>query len=276
MATHQTDVGTQQRAAARAAAIAILVTGGMGLVHAPAVQAQEFAWQPVSATGGHTILGNEIALDSPGQQVTLELQLRGWVSAPGSPELGAYVVNVDPAGYSSGIGSPLNPLGWPGTPGDGAFIDDPRCELSLGRCANDAECPGGEPCVGHLDFVFTGFPGYATDVRTTSLSYEWVSAIPSGQKVDDGGTYYGGTLILDVPVGAAGTYVIGFVAGPDFTRMQDAVGNIIFEPNLTSATITVSASQGAVPTISEWGVAVIALLIVTGATVLIRRQTHVA
>ena len=50
------------------------------------------AWQPVSATVPFTIEGNTITIDGggPAVEVTLEIQVSGWGSAPGNPSLWAY------------------------------------------------------------------------------------------------------------------------------------------------------------------------------------------
>ncbi|UCE60716.1 MAG: hypothetical protein JSU63_02985 [Phycisphaerales bacterium] len=148
-------------------------------------------WVPVSATGGHTIVGNEIRLGSGGQEVTLEIRLSGW--APYL--LRAYRAVVSSAGYENGVADPLNPKGWPGTPHDGVFID-----------------------TGHPDWV--GMEFYV--VNTATLDYEWAaSQVLAPPIADAGGTYYGGTLILEVPQNAAGSYTISFKEPPD-TYMEEA------------------------------------------------------
>ena len=73
-----------------------------------------FEWIPVSASGLHTIVDNEIVLHETGQMVTLEIYVSGW-----SPKLLKTVqATVDSSQYSNGVGGTLIPFGWPGTPED--------------------------------------------------------------------------------------------------------------------------------------------------------------
>jgi hypothetical protein len=164
-------------------------------------------WQPVSATGSYTIVDNDITLLGGGQEVTLEIQMSGWGHALGAPQLRTYVGTVDSTGYSSGAGDPLSATG--------AFID-----LLRG------------------DFVFNGLM-YIDAVDTSTADYVWGATVMSGAKPDDGGTYYGGTLTLNVPPGAEGTYTITYVPGFPETYMNDQNGAQIPGPDLVPATITV-------------------------------------
>ena len=57
--------------------------GGVGIICAlaswvGAVQAAEMEWRPISASGTHSINGNEIFLTGSGQRVFLELYLLDW------------------------------------------------------------------------------------------------------------------------------------------------------------------------------------------------------
>lgn len=56
-----------------------------------------------------------------GVEVDLDLQAFGWADRPGGWALGALQATVLSAGYDNGIGAPLNPKGWPGSPRDGAY-----------------------------------------------------------------------------------------------------------------------------------------------------------
>ncbi|MHC4695701.1 MAG: hypothetical protein ACYTFA_03045, partial [Planctomycetota bacterium] len=164
-------------------------------------------WQPVGATGVHTIVGNDINLEGGGQEVTLELRVSEW-----APHLlQTYQAGVDSASYNNGIGDPLNPKGWPGTPEDGGFVD-----------------------ATHPDYVGMDLPA----CNTTDIDYEWGGTqIFSPPVPDGGGTYYGGTLILEVPENAAGVYTIDFRIAP--TIMQNNLGEYIEPLNLVPGTITV-------------------------------------
>ena len=180
----------------------------------------ELGWAPVDASGSHTIIGHEIFLHGTGQSVTLEIQVSGW-----SPHLlKAVQGTVDSAGYSNGVGGTLIPLGWPGTPEDGCFIDTTRS-----------------------DYVFQGM--VAVDaVSTGDLNYIWGAVLITGSKADDGQTYYLGTLILEVPTNADGTYTIDFLPNVAKTFMQDNNGQNILPLILTPALITINQLPNA-PTI---------------------------
>jgi len=176
-------------------------------------------WIPVDATGSHTIDGNNITLFGTDQLVTLEIRLSGWGDASGAPELRSYQARVDPTGYN-GVGNPLNPLGWPATPDDGAYVD----EL-------------------HPDYVFLGMYAIST-TDTSTIAYRWGGTILGvGGVPDGGGNYYGGTLSLEVPPGAAGTYTIAFEEEWG-TFMVDPAADFIPIDILRSARITVADPMG--------------------------------
>ena len=172
----------------------------------------EFEWVPVDSSGSHTILGNEIILYETGQLVTLEIHISGWY-----PNLlKAVQATVDSAGYSNGVGGTLYPLGWPGTPLDGCFINTSR-----------------------PDYVFYGMV-QVDAVYTGDLNYIWGATLLVGSKTDSGQTYYLGTLILEIPTDASGTYTIEFLPDDDKTFMQDDVGQKILPLTLTPALITIN------------------------------------
>ena len=148
--------------------------------------------RPVASTGPCTIDRNEIGMQEGGVEVTVEIRLSGWGA---ERNLGSYYATIDSGGYSSGFGDPLIPKGWPESPEDGAFINQSR-----------------------PDFVFfdnIAVPG----VDTETLNYMLGACQMGGAEVDLGTSYYGGTLILEVPPGAAGTYAIDFVPGRPYTAL---------------------------------------------------------
>jgi hypothetical protein len=58
---------------------------------------------PVTATGTHTIIGDEIRLTGTNQVVTLEVKLSAW-----APRLlRSWEARLNPATYANGIGDPL-------------------------------------------------------------------------------------------------------------------------------------------------------------------------
>jgi len=171
-----------------------------------------FEWIPVSASGSHTIVGNEIILHETGQIVTLEIYVSGW-----SPNLLKTIqATVDSSKYSNGVGGTLVPYGWPGTPEDGCFIDTAR-----------------------TDFVFNGMV-FIDAVSYTSLDYMWGATLLMGAKTDDGLDYYLGTLILEIPATADGTYNIDFIDGTSKTFMKDDGDNHISPIITNPAAITIN------------------------------------
>ncbi len=157
---------------------------------------QEIRLQPISSTCPYTIEDHEgqhgvaslMSLGTAGGTVELEIHISGWRYASCSTDLGAYQATIQSSDYSSGGGESLIPVGWPDTPEDGAYIDTDR-----------------------PDFVFFGSGSIPVDaVCLATLDYEYGSAVMGDWAVDEGGVYYGGTLILEVPPGAAGIYTIGF------------------------------------------------------------------
>ena len=182
----------------------------------------EIGWVPIDASGSHTIAGHEIFLHEIGQLVTLEIHVSSW-----DPNLlKTLQTTVDSGGYSNGVGGTLNPLGWPGSPEDGCFIDTSR--------------PG---------YVFYGMTAIDA-VYTGGLDYIWGATLLIGEKADDGQTYYLGTLILEVPIDASGTYTIGFLPDAIKTFMKDNYGQSIVPLILTPALITIKQppNKPSVPT----------------------------
>ena len=176
----------------------------------------EFEWVPVDASGLHTIIGNEIILHETDQLVTLDIFVSGWY--PSLLEL--LQATVDSSGYSNGVGGDIVPYGWPGSPEDGCFITTTRS-----------------------DFVFLGMT-YIDAVSYGDLDYIWGAVLIIGSKADDGLIYYLGTLILDVPNDAIGTYTIDFIPGDTNTFMKDDNGQLILPLTLTPARITINEPPG--------------------------------
>ncbi|MCH8242497.1 MAG: right-handed parallel beta-helix repeat-containing protein, partial [Planctomycetes bacterium] len=184
----------------------------------------------IDSTGPNTIVDNEITLASGGQTVTLDLRLSGWGDTIGAPSLAAYQATVDSGGYTSGTGDALNPLGWPGSPTNGAYIATSVCLMNERPCVPpESDCdPGTEGfCIHNPDFVFLAGNSALPAVATTTLNYTWGAVASEGSRVDGGDTYHGGLLKVDVPPGAAGTYTIDFVDSPNETFMTDSGGGPI-------------------------------------------------
>lgn len=173
----------------------------------------ELEWVPVSANVRHRVRDGEIIISPGAAQVALDLVVRGW-----DPEqLSQVRARVDASSYTSGDAGTLSPLATPNAAA-GAFINTDR-----------------------TDYVFAGLSSTA-GVDTTSPEVTWtatLSAPPDG--VDDpGADHYVGSLILEVPAGAEGTFTIGFDSASSETFLLDGAGASLAGPVLLPALITIA------------------------------------
>ncbi|MFQ5495913.1 MAG: hypothetical protein ACE5EX_11095, partial [Phycisphaerae bacterium] len=219
----------------------------------------DVALVPISASGAHGVAGNEITLESGGQRIFLELQISNWdPDMDGIPLLQAYQLVVESAGYSSGVRGVLIPavaacagpdnceVAFGGTC---SLLDDPcnvdtDCQLpQFGEvcekgpeCTTDGLCVPGFILVNRADFVFVGTTLLAVDV--TTLNYRFAASSDGASIADTGQIAYAGTLVLDVPANAMGTFTIGF-RPPPISLLQDANTDFITPVNITPALITI-------------------------------------
>ena len=187
-----------------------------------AARTATFEWLPVS--GGGTIVGNTIFLPPGPNQVTFHAMLSGWdTGGAGTPRVQGYQFEVDATSYTSGLAGSLSPLTFPDASA-GCFIDaaEPGFIFSgLGHikgtntvsttcvggandgasCTVNADCPGG----------------------SCELNYDWFALTNSAGDavVDTGARKYLGTLILDVPPDAQGSFTISFTASPSTNILLD-------------------------------------------------------
>ncbi len=209
-----------------------LRVGLCSVFFATASYGTEFFLLPVGASGPHTIVGNQITLDGPGQIITFEIRMDNWDPVPdvgacsdgsicsislqdcpfgscvgSSGLLGAYQARIDAAGYA-GVLSPVPP----------PLIDTT-----------------------HPDFVFSGIPGILVAIDTSSDSWAYGGLVfnPAQAVPYTGVDKYGGTLDVDVPLGGAGEYTIGFVNNPLDTFANDGGGTPIVPLSTTPALVTV-------------------------------------
>lgn len=154
---------------------------------------------------------------------------------------------IHPAFDSCTLDSECNPSFAPGAPcahicigGDNSGVD----------CFANFDCPGGVCSAGFCkagfidvnrkDYVFAGIDsGVAVGVSIASLNYLYGAGLFFTSVVDNGTEYYGGTLVLDVPLGAIGSYTIGFNMDSGVSFMTAVTGERITPVNFTSATITI-------------------------------------
>lgn len=222
------------------------------LVAVAGANAADATLKPIRASGAHTIVGNEIILTGTGQTVEFAIRISDWdPDLNGDPQLTAYQVTIDPAGYSSGAGTVLTPLTTPNAAA-GAYIYTNKCTVGQQQNPNGAPCgtgfpacPGGEFCIGDPDYIFNALQPLTT-LATVTQAYEFGGVCQAAAcKVDDNDDYYGGTLKVVVPAGAKGTYTIGFINDNNFSFFLDFNAITIFPLTLTPGRITVACASGA-------------------------------
>ncbi len=226
--------------AARRAALCWWVMASLGA----AADAQIIEWLPASASGNHTIIGNEIVLEGGGQTVRLHLMLSAWDPGSTGTTLGSFQCTVDPAGYLGANASPpnpgvdLSPVGQPNMGFEGAFMALEVCTAApygcgdqdlFSMCTSHAHCAEGELCLERCDHVYYELNSTCT-VSTSTISYAWSCASTDCAPDPDGTTkFYGGTLLLEVPPGAEGTYTIALIDDINFTLMSTC-GGVVMTP----------------------------------------------
>lgn len=192
----------------------------------------KFALIPISADGVHAIMGNRIVLAHGGQRVFIEFRYSGW-----DPELiQSFQYKLDSSGYSNGVGDPLAPAVEP-------CLEDTDCVNVFGPGAvctlsNDGNGPnylGVNFCraafheKGRSDDIpeENGGPWNVNGVNTGTLDFLFGHAkIVDPTKSDPGFSVYSHTMILDIPIGAAGIYVIDNI--PEASRVNGELGDVPF------------------------------------------------
>jgi len=243
--------------AARLCALCLMVA----LIQPPSASAAEFAWRPLGATGDHVIIGHEIQLASGGQRVFLELELSGW----GPAELATWQATLDSAAFGQSCSG--------GTNAGSACFNDTHCFEgvclptrpgpligAVEACALDDDCVAAFGDAGATCDQFSGLcrPGWQNTSRsdfviqgglaavdTSTPNFRYGSQSISATAPDDGSIFYGGSLALDVPINAAGSYVVAFRPVGFETFMSDANSQSLTDITLTSAVITVFCETNA-------------------------------
>ena len=183
---------------------------------------------------GVSVIGNEVFLPAGGGRVWLEIKAGGW------GQLCRWGATVDSSGYATGSGDPLAPA-TELCDEEGIRPDDP-CENAFGPAStcDNAFCLAGFQDFGRSDFVIHSAVPF---VDTCTLDYAYGSVQCLGPWCfctgDEGRIHYGGTLVLDVPCDARGTYTIGF--DPDWTAIDNWSPPTL---SLGSARITVGNTEG--------------------------------
>ena len=187
----------------------------------------ELSMIPVSSTGAYSVAGNEVTIQ-PGERVTFDIYLADWdFGGDGSPALRGYNVEIPAPGFGSGTLGRLSPPTAPclGT-GDCVDLFGGVCLNSGGDCLASADCPAGGGrvcnslstcagvgrCLGYFinihrpDFVFYSLPALAS--VSSSYSIKFNAHLLVGSAPDPGFPAYLGTLALEAPAYARGTFTI--------------------------------------------------------------------
>ncbi|MGB2985587.1 MAG: hypothetical protein WBE26_06860, partial [Phycisphaerae bacterium] len=179
---------------------------------------------------------NELKMAAAGKHVWLHVEGSGWDPA----ELKTWQAIVDSAGYYTGCAGSLAP--W-----NPACESDAECVTALGAgswCDEDGDegYPPTGCCPGFQDTDIIPNMLDIEAVATSDLDFAYGSTSLSGGLVDDGSTFYGGTLVLEVDSTAKGTFTIGFIPG-SATFMKDAGGQPIPLIGLCPAKVTVEVGR---------------------------------
>ena len=186
-----------------------------------------FALVPVDASGDHWISTdqNEIFVTG-GQRVWLEIQACAWdPDLDGDPVVRAWQAQIDARGYGSGIAGRLDP--W-----NPDCETDADCALLMGSGASQCGYGGYFPegcapgfqdfsvdptCPGSGDIFYGCIQMELPAVSLATLDFAYGSTGLFGLVIDDGLVHYGGSLVLEVSAGAAGTFTVPFLdAGNTF------------------------------------------------------------
>ena len=185
---------------------------------------QEIRWQPVSATVASTLddqgatvgTSSEIFVEVVPAQVSMEIRMQGWGTAPGTPCLGTFQGTLDSAGFATGSGDALSALEpWVDT----AIID-----------------------LGRSDWLYAGQASVPA-VSTATADFEYGASPIDHAQCDDGTIFYGGQMEVVVPAGAAGTYTIDFNPADTKTFFNNATGAKI--PGLVRTPGLITIPEGA-------------------------------
>jgi hypothetical protein len=200
----------------------------------------ELSLVPVSATGPHTITGNDISLDAGGQVVSLELRLRDWdPDGDGGPRVSSWLALVDPSDFESGEHGVLSPI----------LRDcesDADCQAAvhpLSLCASASYlgvplCHPGFFDTSRTDYVFSGLEAL-TVFDVSSPGFRFAAVTISVAATDPGFTVYGATLLVEVPSDAQGTFTIELIpSAAGGSNITDENRDPITGLSLVSATIT--------------------------------------
>ncbi len=208
--------------------------------------ASTFSLIPISASGVHEIVGNEIRLTGAGQQIEFEVRLSGW--APST--LKFWQVTLDASTYHNGVGDPLTVVLHPcsgslqcfNEVGSGSLCGFPPPPGAGGNCA-PANIDRTHPDWVHINEDFA-IVSAAVTLAVPNFVY-FAVLDPPEVTADDGTASYGGNLRLDVPAGAIGSYTISFINDIEESFMADQNNDSILPIILEPAVVTIRCDTAA-------------------------------
>lgn len=193
---------------------------------------------PVAASGNYLIDGNEIVV-SPGAFVYLEIRVAHWDSdGDGTPLLSAYQVTMDPSSYSSGAAGELAP--WT-IACNHAYICAVQTYIGPcngGGCCIEGSCASAAINQERDDYVFSALH-QSSEVDALSADGRFMGASLVVGVEDPGIPVYAGTIVLDIPGDAAGTFTVRVSESSADTFLTDDTGAIIAPLAFEPATIVV-------------------------------------
>lgn len=184
-------------------------------------------------------VGGTMIVRIPPKRAYLEWRVDGWGTLPpGSNLLKTAQGQFNAAGLSSGAGAPL-------THTNVACTTQADCAAALGASSNALTCMGGTTCENayqnntRADFPF-GLTGISACNNIDNNRICGVTTL-GADLADGAGEMYFGTLALEVPGGAAGTYTLGLLI--DGTFIQDQNSSQPPLAKLGDATITIPTGR---------------------------------
>lgn len=190
--------------------------------------------QPVSSSGTHTIVGNQIQIPVGGVEVAFDIRAYGWGPVSGIQNIGAVQAKMDNTSYLGANATPPNPsvdlipkgyVPWMNEEDRalGAYQITDVCSISNRRCGpGQPSCAQDEGiCIPNPDFIFSCC-GSLNYMFTATLAYEFgsVSSNFSLGPIDPGPAgLHVGRLVLEIPAEAFGLYAIKLNPLDDFSSL---------------------------------------------------------
>jgi len=192
-------------------------------------QGAGFYLYPVGASGSHTLTAQGITLHGGGQRVFLEIFVAGWAPY----RLKAWQAAIDASGYSSGSAGVLSPA-YETCASSTECVDAYGTGAICGYTLHNNECTPGFVGFTRPDYVFATVSDISS-VDLSTINYRYASTILLSAPITDPGVpKYAGTLVLDVPIDAAGTFTVGFMGEPDSQLLNE--GDQFITPLILTAT----------------------------------------